>query len=58
MKKKPLPSQYKAPPGSARAKQLARASALYKSGRKQAAFKMREEMEKKEAKRGKTKKAR
>jgi len=53
VKKKPLPAGYKAPPGSARAKQLARASKLYKSGRKQAAFKMRDEMEKREAKRGK-----
>lgn len=51
MKKKPLPKGYKAPPGSARAKQLARASKLYKSGNKAAAFKMRDEMEKKEAKR-------
>ncbi len=58
MKKKPLPKGYKAPPGSARAKKLAVASKLYKSGRKQAAFKMRDEMEKKEAKRGKGKKAR
>lgn len=55
MKKKPLPAGYKAPPGSARAKQLARASKLYKSGRKQAAFKMREEMERK-VRRGRKKK--
>lgn len=46
MKKKPLPKTYKAPPGSPRAKQLAKASALYKSGKKQAAFDMRERMEK------------
>lgn len=51
MKKKPLPKQYKAPPGSARAKQLARASKLYKSGKKAAAFKLRDQMEKREAKR-------
>jgi len=47
MKKKPLPKTYKAPPGSPRAKQLAKASTLYKSGKKQAAFDMREGMEKK-----------
>jgi len=51
MKKKALPAGYKAPPGSPRAKKLATASKLYKSGKKAAAFKMREEMEKKEAKR-------
>lgn len=51
MKKKPLPKGYKAPPGSTRAKQLARAAKLYKSGKKAAAFKMRDQMEKKEAKR-------
>ena len=50
MKKKPLPKQYKAPPGSPRAKKLAAASKLYKSGKKAAAFKMRDAMEKKEAK--------
>lgn len=47
MKKKPLPKTYKAPPGSPRAKQLAKATALYKSGKKQAAFDMRGRMEKK-----------
>lgn len=50
MKKKALPKGYKAPPGSPRAKKLATASKLYKSGKKAAAFKMREAMEKKEAK--------
>jgi len=47
VKKKPLPKTYKAPPGSPRAKQLAKASALYKAGKKQEAFDMRERMEKK-----------
>lgn len=47
--KKALPKGYKAPPGSPRAKKLATASKLYKSGNKAAAFKMRDEMEKKEA---------
>jgi len=47
VKKKPLPKGYKAPPGSARAKKLAQASKLYKSGRKQAAFKLRDAMERK-----------
>lgn len=51
MKKKALPVGYGAPPGSPRAKKLAAASKLYKSGNKAAAFKMREAMEKKEAKR-------
>lgn len=53
------PKQYKAPPGSKRAKLLARARKLYKSGNKQAAFKLREKMEEKErAKKSfKTKKA-
>ena len=50
MKKKALPKGYKAPPGSPRAKKLAAASKLYKSGKKAAAFKMRDAMEKKEAK--------
>jgi len=45
-KKKALPSQYKAPPGSAREKALRKASALYKSGKKKAAFKLRNKMEK------------
>lgn len=54
MKKKPLPKQYKAPPGSTRAKQLARAAKLYKSGKKAAAFKMRDQMERK-VRRGKKK---
>jgi len=50
-KLKPLPKQYAAPPGSKRAALLRKASKMYKSGRKQAAFKMRDAMEKKEAKR-------
>lgn len=54
--KKPLPKQYAAPKGSSRAKKIRRAAALYKSGKKQAAFKMREEMEKKERAKSKTKK--
>jgi|TARA_R100001086_G_scaffold111572_2_gene56930 hypothetical protein len=55
-KKKPLPKQYKAPAGSKREKLMRRAARLYKSGNKQAAFKLREEMEKKErAKKNKTK---
>lgn len=49
--KKALPAGYGAPPGSPRAKKLAAASKLYKSGNKAAAFKMRDAMEKKEAKR-------
>lgn len=44
-KRKALPKQYKAPKGSKREKQLRKASALYKAGKKKAAFKMREKME-------------
>jgi len=45
-KKSSLPTQYKAPKGSARYKKLKRASALYKAGKKSAAFKLRNKMEK------------
>ena len=58
LKLKPLPKQYGAPPGSKRALLLRKAARLYKSGRTRAAFKMRDHMEKMEAKRGKGKKAR
>ena len=53
-KKKPLPKQYKAPPGSAREKALRRAAALYKKGKKSAAFKLRDKMEKANARKKKT----
>ena len=58
-KRKPLPKAYKAPPGSKRAALLRKAEKLYKSGNKQAAFKLRERMEEKERakKNFKTKKA-
>ena len=46
-KRKALPKQYKAPKGSKREKQLRKASALYKAGKKQAAFKLRNKMESK-----------
>tara|TARA_R100000315_G_scaffold25878_1_gene9982 strand:+ start:3789 stop:3968 length:180 start_codon:yes stop_codon:yes gene_type:complete len=46
-KKKPLPKKYEAPVGSKRYKQLKKASRLYKSGKKQAAYKLRDKMEKK-----------
>jgi len=52
-KKKPLPKQYKAPPGSAREKALRRAAALYKKGKKSAAFKLRDKMEKANARKKK-----
>lgn len=54
-----LPSQYKAPPGSARERAIRRAAKLYKQGKKQQAFRLRERMEEKErAKKGfKNKKA-
>lgn len=57
-KKKALPSQYKAPRGSAREKGLRKASALYKSGKKSAAFKLRNKMEKSYARKSKNKKTR
>jgi hypothetical protein len=58
-RKKALPKQYKAPKGSSREKKLRRTAALYKAGRKQEAFKLREEMEKKErAKKSKKKSTR
>jgi hypothetical protein len=47
LKLKPLPKQYGAPPGSRRAALLRKAARLYKSGRKRAAFKMRDAMERK-----------
>lgn len=62
MKKKAiskLPAGYDAPPGSARERAIRRAAKLYKSGNKQAAFRLREQMERRErAKKGfKNKKA-
>ena len=53
MPKKALPKQYKAPKGSKREQQLRRAAMLYKTGNKQAAFKMRERMEAAVRKKGK-----
>lgn len=53
-KRKPLPKQYKAPPGSAREKALRRASMLYKKGKKAQAFKLRDKMEKANASKKKT----
>ena len=53
-KKKALPKKYGAPKGSDREKKLRKASKLYKSGNKSAAYKLRDKMEKKE--RGKKKK--
>ena len=55
-KVKALPKQYKAPKGSKRAALLKRASKLYKSGNKQAAFRLRERMEEKEREKKKTRK--
>jgi hypothetical protein len=54
-----LPVGYNAPPGSARERAIRRAAKLYKSGNKQAAFRLREQMERRErAKKGfKNKKA-
>lgn len=57
-KKKALPSQYKAPRGSAREKALRKSAALYKSGKKKAAFKLRNKMEKDYARKSKSKKTR
>lgn len=54
-KKKPLPKQYDAPPGSKREILLRKAGELYRSGKKQQAFKMRNKMEEANAK-SKTKK--
>lgn len=45
--KKALPKSYKAPKGSKREKELRKASALYKAGKKKEAFNLRENMEKK-----------
>lgn len=50
-KKKPLPKQYDAPPGSKREIMLRKAGELYRSGKKQEAFKMRNKMEEANAKR-------
>jgi len=51
--KSKLPVGYNAPPGSARERAIRRAAKLYKSGNKQAAFRLREEMERRErAKKG------
>jgi hypothetical protein len=47
-KQKPNPKQYAAPEGSARDKKLDKAKALLKAGKKQEAYKLRDEMEKKE----------
>lgn len=55
-KVKALPKQYKAPKGSKRAALLKRASKLYKSGNKQAAFRLRERMEEREREKKKTRK--
>lgn len=61
-KRKPLPKQYAAPPGSVREKTIRRAQKLYKSGQRAAAFRLRNKQEAAEAKRmkknGKGKKAR
>ena len=61
-KRKPLPKQYAAPPGSSREATIRRAAKLYKSGKKVAAFRLRNKQEAAEAKRmkknGKGKKAR
>jgi hypothetical protein len=46
--KKPLPKGYSAPAGSSREKQMRRAAALYKAGDKQAAYRIRRNMEEKE----------
>mgnify|MGYP003149950477 CR=1 FL=1 len=56
--KKRLPVGYNAPPGSARARAIRRTAKLYKSGRKQEAFRLRERMEEKERAKKKRKKAR
>ena len=45
-KRRPLPKKYSAPIGSKRYNQLKKASKLYKSGKKQEAYKLREKMEK------------
>ena len=52
-----LPVGYDAPPGSARERAMRRAAQLYKSGNKQAAFRLRDRMEERErAKKRKNKK--
>jgi hypothetical protein len=56
-KKKALPKQYSAPKGSRRAALLKKAARLYKSGNKQASFKLREKMEERERAKKKSKKA-
>jgi hypothetical protein len=43
-----LPAQYNAPPGSARERAIKQAAKLYKSGKKQQAFRLRERMERRE----------
>jgi len=55
---KRLPVGYNAPPGSARERAIRRAAKLYKSGNKQAAFRLREQMEKRERAKKKSKKTR
>lgn len=55
--KKALPKQYSAPKGSRRAALLKKAAKLYKSGNKQAAFKLREKMEERERAKKSKKKA-
>jgi hypothetical protein len=55
-KKKALPKKYGAPRGSARAKTIRKASKLYKSGKKQQAYRLREKMEEKERAKSKSKK--
>jgi hypothetical protein len=55
-KKSTLPSQYKAPKGSSRYKKLKRAAKLYKSGKKSAAFKLRNKMEESYARKKNSKK--
>jgi hypothetical protein len=47
-KSKPHPAQYKAPKGSTRAKKLDKAQDLLKSGNKEEAYRLRDEMEKAE----------
>lgn len=44
-KRKALPKQYGAPKGSSRAKKIRKASKLYKSGNKSAAYAIRDKME-------------
>lgn len=55
-KRRPLPKAYAAPPGSAREKTMRRAAKLYKTGKKAAAFKMREKQEAQERRKRRGKK--